>query len=210
MPESPKQAAIAKVLGESRWRILGELCRRPQTASELAEEVKTSANAVRVHLDALQDAGLVAYEVERRQVGKPVHVYALTDAAQALISRAYAPALAAVLSAAREKMNGSFLPMLRRAGATLAKRQGSRGSEASGVAAAARLLEELGAITDVEESNGLSVVQTTCCPLGALTRDSTEVCSMMESALKTASGMKTRYQCKSGGDHPRCRFEFTM
>lgn len=208
MPKSPKDAAIAKVLGDSRWRILGELCRLSQTATELAARVKTSANAVRVHLDALNEAGLVEYAVERRQVGKPTHVYSLTPAGESLLSKAYVPALAALLSAVRDQADGSLFPLLQKAGVALAKNVGDGSSGPGGLSAARRLLENLGAITHLERRDGHTVLQTACCPLGALTRDSADACVMLESALRMASGMSTRQDCVRG-DSPKCRFEFT-
>src|SRR5439155_9760701 len=111
------------ILGEPRGRLLSALCGRPQTAAELAKGVETSANAVRVHLDALSEAGLVDYSVERRGVGKPTHVYSLTVEAEYLLSRAYAPALAALIEALRAR-NGQFLPTLGDAGVALGRRTG--------------------------------------------------------------------------------------
>jgi predicted ArsR family transcriptional regulator len=208
MSKSPKQSAIARVLGESRWRILGELCRNQQTASELATRVKTSANAVRVHLDALEEAGLVQFEVVRRQVGKPTHVYSLTAAAESLLSKAYVPALSALLAAVRTQAKGSPGPLLRKAGIALAENAGATASRPGGIPAAVRILEELGAITTLEQTAGRAVVQTACCPLATLTRHSTDPCLIVESALRLASGMNTRQECLRG-DHVRCRFEFT-
>jgi predicted ArsR family transcriptional regulator len=209
MPKSAKQAIIAKVLGESRWRILSELCRKSQTASELAARVTTSANAVRVHLDALQEAGLVEYNVERRQVGKPTHVYTLTDAAEALLSKAYVPALDAVLAAAREQGAEPRKALLKKAGIALATKVAEGPSQPGGIPAARRILDTLGAITTLEQRDGRGVLEASCCPLGALTRESADPCVMVESALRFASGMDIRHGC-ARGSRSRCRFEFTI
>ena len=198
---------VGHVLGETRWRILGELCRRRQTAAELATAVETSANAVRVHLDALQRAGLVSFSVERGKVGKPAHVYALTAAGESLVSKAYAPALAAILVAARAKMNGGFLPMLREAGATLGAAV-DQDSKIEGPEAAKRLLESLGGPVDLDQTNGAARLSANCCPLAAVTRNMPELCNMMAAALETTSGMSATVQCTHGA-HPRCAFEMT-
>jgi predicted ArsR family transcriptional regulator len=208
MPITPKQAAIAKVLGESRWRILGELCRLPQTASELADRVKTSANAVRVHLDALEEAGLVEYEVARRQVGKPTHVYSLTPAAEFLLSKAYVPALSAILNAAKEQAPASFSSILHKAGVALSRRNNGHKAPTGGLADAKLLFESLGAATTIDRSAAGAVLETACCPLSALTRDSNDLCVMMETALQSTTGINARQDCVRG-PHPRCRFEFT-
>ncbi|MFL5619405.1 MAG: helix-turn-helix domain-containing protein, partial [Gemmatimonadaceae bacterium] len=76
VPGTPAlQTASNAILGEPRGRLLATLCGHPATATELAEQVGTTGNAVRVHLGALRDAGLVEFHVERRGVGKPTHVY---------------------------------------------------------------------------------------------------------------------------------------
>ena len=202
MPDSPKPAPIATLLGESRWRILGELCRMPQTASEVADRVGTSANAVRVHLAVLEEAGLVRYAVERRQVGKPTHVYSLTEDGESVLSKAYAPTLSLILSTARARLNGGLMPLLREAGVAL----GRSVSGKRGVGAAERMLEDLGAQVQREHSKGTTTLRASCCPLASITRESPEMCRMMEAAVETASGMKTREQCVRGA-HPRCHFE---
>jgi predicted ArsR family transcriptional regulator len=204
-PFSRGSADIAKVLGETRWRLLVELCRHHLTASELAEVVQTSANAVRVHLDALGDAGLVTFVVERRGVGKPTHVYALTSAAESLLSKAYAPVLAALLEAARDGLNGGLLPLLRDAGNALAA-GADRRLTGKGMEKANALLEALGAPTEVVQSNGSLVLRAACCPLGTITRQSAEVCTMMEAALTAASGLTFHERC-TRGEHPHCAFE---
>jgi predicted ArsR family transcriptional regulator len=204
-PFSKGTADLAKVLGETRWRILVELCRHHLTASELADVVQTSANAVRAHLDALEDAGLVIFAVERRKVGKPTHVYSLTSAAESLLSKGYAPALAAVLLVARERLNGGFLPLVRDAGTALAASAETRLS-GQGIERAKALLDGLGAPSEIVQSNGRTTVRAACCPLGAITRQTPEMCSMMEAAVSAASGMSVRERCVRG-DHPQCEFE---
>jgi predicted ArsR family transcriptional regulator len=204
-PFSKGTADIAKVLGATRWRILGELCRHHHTASELADVVQTSANAVRVHLDALEAAGLVVFDVERRGVGKPTHVYSLTDAAESLLSKAYAPALAAIVVAARARLNGGFLSLVRDAGNALAASAGTRLS-GQGLERAKALLDGLGAPSEIIKSERETVVRAACCPLGVITRQTAEMCSMMEAAVSAASGMSVRERCERG-DHPHCEFE---
>src|SRR2546423_2768628 len=120
---SPQQLATNGILGEPRGRVLAELCGHPRTAAELAERIGTSSNAVRVHLDALRGAGLVAFTVERRGVGKPTHVYALTEAAEYVLSAAYAPALRAILVTLRQERDDGLAAWLRGAGATLTRQQ---------------------------------------------------------------------------------------
>lgn len=71
------------------------------SAHELAEQFGVTANALRRHLKALEDDGLVRYRRDVRGVGAPVYVYTLTPAGEALFPRRYAPALASAIEAVR-------------------------------------------------------------------------------------------------------------
>jgi len=65
-------------------RILLQLkTKGPQPAAQLARKLGVTAMAVRQHLYALRDGGLVTYADERRKVGRPARVWRITEAAQA-------------------------------------------------------------------------------------------------------------------------------
>ena len=53
----------------------------PQTAARMAERLRVTTMAVRQHLAALQEQGLVDYVDERRKVGRPARVWHLTPKA---------------------------------------------------------------------------------------------------------------------------------
>ena len=53
----------------------------PQTAARMAERLGVTTMAVRQHLAALQEQGLVDYVDERRKVGRPARVWHLTPKA---------------------------------------------------------------------------------------------------------------------------------
>jgi predicted ArsR family transcriptional regulator len=204
-PTPPQQLATNGILGEPRGRLLAELCGHPRSAVELAERVGTSSNAVRVHLEALRKAGLVDFTVERRGVGKPTHVYALTAAAEYLLSSAYAPALRAILDTLRTQLNGGLPAWLQEAGATLA-RQRSPNPKREGIASALDLWRGLGAVPSTERDGKGYVVRSACCPLGTVTRAVPEACELIEGVLAAAlPSYSVRERCERG-DHPRCAF----
>ena len=207
MAETPThQTASNAILGESRGRLLAELCGRPATAVELAERVGTSSNAVRVHLAALREAGLVEFHVERRGVGKPTHSYSLTAAAEYFLSSAYAPALRAILETLREELNGGLSPWLHRAGAALARQQPSTTRRPGEITAGLELLRGLGAVASTERDGRDTIVRTACCPLAAATRTTSEGCKLLEGALAaTLPSHRVRERCERG-EHPRCAF----
>ena len=202
---APEPASNA-ILGTPRGRLLAELCGKPQTASELAERVGTSSNAVRVHLEALLDAGMVTFSVERRGVGKPTHVYALSEAAEYVLSTAYAPALRAILATLGQKVDGGLSTWLRGAGAALAAERTNSARGTGPIDPALRLLRGLGAVVSTEREGGAHVVRSACCPLGAVTRTVPEVCKLLEGALDASlPSHQVRERCDRG-DHPRCAF----
>src|ERR687890_2300900 len=72
---------------------------QPLTAKELAERFGVTANALRRHLKALEEAEVVRYRREVRGVGGPVFAYSLTSSGEALFPNAYADALVGALEA---------------------------------------------------------------------------------------------------------------
>lgn len=197
---------IAGLVGQPRLRLLEEMCGRPQTAAELARRVNTSANAVRVHLDGLRQAGLVDYVVERRGVGKPRHVYTITRAAEDLLSTGYAPTLEAVLRKLSEQLDGGLRPFLRDVGKSLGDQYASTDRE--GFRAAVVALESLGSPVRVKRTVSSRQLTTNCCPLAVVTRNTPEICALVESLLASASGLHVVEHCVRGR-HPRCQFQLS-
>jgi predicted ArsR family transcriptional regulator len=64
-------------------RILLQLkSKGPQAAAQIARRLGVTAMAIRQHLYALRDNGLVTYDDERRKVGRPARIWRITDKAQ--------------------------------------------------------------------------------------------------------------------------------
>ncbi len=79
-----------RVQGETREQILTLLRRRGQmTAAELSESLGIGAVGVRQHLALLDRDGLVHTTGVRRGIGRPSHLYALTDLAEARFPKRY-------------------------------------------------------------------------------------------------------------------------
>ncbi|MDQ2995979.1 MAG: ArsR family transcriptional regulator, partial [Chloroflexota bacterium] len=76
--------------GETREQILALLRRHGNmTAAELSDALGIGAVGVRQHLALLDRDGLVQTTGVRRGVGRPSHLYALTNAAEALFPKRY-------------------------------------------------------------------------------------------------------------------------
>ena len=56
------------------------------TAKQLAADLKISTQAVRRHLNELEAEGLISYDSVQRKMGRPQHMYQLTDKGRDLLS----------------------------------------------------------------------------------------------------------------------------
>lgn len=74
---------------------------QPLTAGELGSQFGLTANALRRHLKALEEDGLVRYQRVVRGVGAPVFAYSLTPTGEALFPRSYVHMLATALDLLR-------------------------------------------------------------------------------------------------------------
>jgi predicted ArsR family transcriptional regulator len=74
----------------------------PTNVPTLARLRGVNLNAVRQQLSMLQREGLVEVRVEKRRVGRPTQLYALTDKADALFPQAYGPLALTLLRQLRE------------------------------------------------------------------------------------------------------------
>lgn len=83
-------AAITNILKETRSEILTRLKLEGRMSVEaVASALGVSKVSIRRHLDILRSDGLVEFDVERQERGRPVHVYYLTDRAQILFPTGY-------------------------------------------------------------------------------------------------------------------------
>jgi DeoR family transcriptional regulator, suf operon transcriptional repressor len=191
---------------DTRGQLLALLCGGDYTVSQLAREVGLTANAVRGQLARLEVEDLVARRVVRRGVGKPAHEYRLSAAGMLRLSRAYLPLLSCLLTEVREAGGVEAQEaLLRAAGRRLA------GSQVSGetdlrdrVRSAAALLDELGGVSAVRETNGTFLIEGSCCPLRALVAEHPLTCKALEALLTQAVGARVQEECERGSP-TRCR-----
>src|SRR5689334_5905988 len=84
-------ATIEHVLKRTRTAILNCLrSNRRLTVEDLAASVGVSKVCIRRHLSLLEQDQLIAYDVERRDRGRPLHVYYLTAKSESLFPTGYA------------------------------------------------------------------------------------------------------------------------
>jgi predicted ArsR family transcriptional regulator len=201
--------------GPTRGQVIALLRRGPMTVDELASAIGVTDNAVRLHLTALERDGLVRAEGVRREgsVGKPATLYAITPDAQVAFSKAYEPVLSTLLVSLAGRLSGRELTeLLRDVGRQLGSTATSnKDTLEQRVAAAATLLESLGAETEVEPAAGTAggyVVRGFACPLSRSVAQCPPLCSAVEELVAGVTKAKVQERCDRSG-LPRCSFLVT-
>jgi predicted ArsR family transcriptional regulator len=209
---TPQTRERSNEAAATRNRLLALLRRGSSTVDELSRRLDVTDNAVRFHLAALEEEGTVERQGLHKGggAGQPALVYGLTPEAEEAFSRAYAPVLAACVLELRETMSKSqLLAFLRRVGKRIA---GSNAAPhrplAKRVAAASKVLNELGGITAVEQSErGYNIVGTAC-PLASAVKADNCVCTAVTALVAEIVAADVREHCDRSG-RPRCCFEIS-
>lgn len=195
--------------GPMRGRIIALLRRGASTVEELAKELGVTDNAVRTHLQLLEREGVVSATGSRQGpgAGKPATTYAIASAAEATLSSAYAPVLAALLQTLAERTSPSELDsLLREVGRRLGPVKPKNGSLDTRVRAAADALSSLGAELDVERTAEGFVLRGYACPLAAVVQGEPQACHAVEEIVAGIVGVPVRERCDRSA-RARCRFE---
>src|SRR5829696_9112873 len=189
-------------------RILELLRQGHRTVDELASFIGVTRPAVRAQLAILERDGLVERRGSRPGPSKPSHVYGITSQAELLFSRAYVPILTQLLHVLAQRMPpGEFDSVMHDVGRRLMEgRAVPRGPLDDRVAGASALLNELGALSEVQQENGGYLIHNHGCPLAAATANHPEVCNALESLLSEFVGSKVT-KCCDRYNRERCCFE---
>ena len=207
MPLSSRRSSSLK---GTRQQIANLLRRTPLTANEIADELGMTHTAVRSHLSALQLEGLIRQGRLQRSASRPAVVYELVPEAEAVFSHAYVPFVAQLVRVLQERLPSNELHEIMR---LVGRRLGAewprlRGDLPHRVQAASALLEELGALNEIERSGGGFVIRGHGCLLAAAVHGRPDVCRAMESLLAELVDVPVR-ECCERGERPRCCFEIS-
>jgi predicted ArsR family transcriptional regulator len=196
--------------GATRGRLIALIRRGIATVEELAADLGVTDNAVRAQLHMLETAGIIGAAGTRQGsgAGKPATVYAIAPDAEAALSSAYPPVLAALLESLAERLPPSDVDdILRDAGRRLGEADpAGRRSLDTRVRAAAALLTSLGAEIDVERTADGFQLKGYACPLAAAVRAEPRACHVIEELVSALVGAPVR-ECCDRSASPRCRFE---
>ncbi len=167
----------------TRRKILEMLKRDgPQAAARMAKTLGISAMAVRQHLYALAEEGLVAATSEPTGVGRPSKSWHLTEAADDFFPQGYADLTAGLMSSVREVFGDDGLDRLV---ASRTREQiaayGARMTKATTLAARLKVLSEIrtseGYMAEVERRDGGYLFTENHCPICAVAKSCTGLCA---------------------------------
>jgi predicted ArsR family transcriptional regulator len=195
-------------LAGTRARIVGLLRRSPLTANAIAARLGLTHNAVRGHLGALQREGLIRQAGLQPSGSRPAVVYEFVPEAEAIFSRAYIPFVAHLVRVLHERLSQDELDQVMH---TVGRRLAAewprfRGPLPKRVTAVSSLLEDLGALNEVERLDGGFVIRGYGCLLAEAIDGRPEVCRAMETLLAELLDVPVQ-ECCDRGTHPRCCFE---
>jgi predicted ArsR family transcriptional regulator len=194
----------------TRGQIVTLLRQSGLTANEIAARLGLTHNAIRGHLAALQREGLIREAGRQRGASRPAVIYEVVPEAEAIFSKAYIPFVAQLVRVLRERVRQDELDEIMR---VVGRRLAAEWPRLSGdlsrrVEAASALLEDLGALNEVEKLNGGYVIRGHGCLLAAAVHGRPEVCRAIESLLAELVEAPVRECCERGA-RPRCCFEIT-
>lgn len=191
-----------------RGLVLQAVRRGARTVNAIAAELRVTDNAVRRHLASLERDALVhgSGVVRSGQPGKPALEYEVTRAAEVALSRAYAPALEALVLSLEQRLPArTFRATLADAGRRLAPAPGPSGTVADRTAAAAALLESLGGSVSTSVHGRHGEVVGHGCPLAAAVARVPATCVMVRDMLAAGVGADVELRC-AHAERPRCAF----
>jgi len=160
----------------------------PSNAPALARYRGVALTAVRQQLAMLEREGLIRVRVEKRKVGRPTHLYALSDKAEALFPQAYGPLALGLLRQLRDvdgdKKIDNLFERRTRALITKYKKRLAGMSAAGKFRELARIRAEEGYMARAE-GKGMSEHH---CPIAAIAREFPQVCRFEKKLFEAVLG----------------------
>ena len=190
------------------------LSREPQTVSQLTERFGVTRNAVVVHLNQLESAGLVSRKSPTRagRVGKPAAVYVASDGTEDQNSLAYRALAVMLAGSVRERLDDSERDgFYRQMGRSAGERQAvsKDGSLEERLEAVQALADSLGAATSLERGETAVILRSYTCPIASVVRVEPCACKALAAMFEEMTGVPTTEACKRNGKLI-CQFEFEV
>jgi len=183
------------------------------TADRLSAELGITRNAVRQHLAALENIGLVKKGVTRASGGRPEQLYVLADKGKECFPRHYdwfAQLLieSVVQEAGADKLGGRLKAMGAQVGQRLRAQHPGLSSRKDKVRILAETLEQLGYNAKTTGGDGADAIEADNCVFHALARNNPAICEFDLALLSTFTDSAVEHQeCMAKGGNT-CRFKF--
>ncbi|MGD8325674.1 MAG: ArsR family transcriptional regulator [Sphingomonadales bacterium] len=169
----------------------------PQDAEFLAQQLNITAMAVRQHLYALQDEGLISWESEAQGRGRPKKLWALTEGAEKFFPDAHQDLAVELIEAIQTMEGGKVMAkLLETRGAQQVTRYkkaldayDSLKAKAQGLA---KLRSKEGYMADIEVKDGVLYLYENHCPICSAARACSGICANELDVFQTALGAKYR------------------
>jgi len=197
---------------DTRWSVLEAIKSQGQaTVNSLAEQLGVTAISIRHHLNSLQGEGLIKIEMERQGVGRPKHIYTLTEAAQRYFPNKYHILVDRLLDELKAKLPAEQVELIISSmAANVAARYGAdqptRGTLEERLHHLVDILGEEGFMAAVERVDEKIVLTQINCPYVYIGQRHPEVCRIDHTLMESVLGVDVHQtSCVLHGDRS-CTF----
>lgn len=209
---------MLSILGTRQQELLTLLLRNKQglTVDELSRQLEITRNAIRQHLAALENDGLITHGPTRPSGGRPEQLYVLTDAGKEFFPRQYSWFAQLLVESVKHESGAEALrERMGTMGAEVAqqlRRQHSGiESQQEKVKKLSEIMEQLGYSAKVVKIvDGVPVIEADNCIFHTLAIENPEVCQFDLALLSAFTDSDIDHQeCMASGGNV-CRFRFTQ
>ncbi len=205
-------AAVENILKESRSAIIDLLkVNGGMSVEHLAQEMKVSKVCVRRHLSLLERDGLISYEQERHDRGRPRFIYRLTEKASCLFPQIYDEFAREILQHLRQQFGDEALTSVLRGRANEMIEQMRAGLEGLAfdekVKAMTRYINTKGYLADIRRlKDGSYRLRQRNCPTENVAAVYPKVCDEEVRVYQEALGTEVIRECRIVDGARMCEF----
>lgn len=193
----------------TRERIFDCVRKQGSTVDLLAKELGITPAAVRAQMNRLERDGLVVRsELLRNGAGQPAILYRAASDAEDAFSTAYKPLLVNLLDCLPDSVSDKELnKIMRDVGRKIADAEPSFGRTLQErIENTTDALRKLGAIIEVERSDGDIKFTSYACPLAAAVKCRPQVCTAVRAFISEATSSPVKEKCRRDQSPLVCQF----
>lgn len=205
------------ILGTRQQELLNLLLKNKGglTVDELSKRLEITRNAVRQHLAALENDGLITQGVTRPSGGRPEQLYVLTDAGKEFFPRHYSWFAQLIIESIKRESGAEGLrermdTMGSEVAQQLRRQHSGLENQQQKVGKLSEVMEQLGYNTkSAMIVDGVPTIEADNCIFHNLAIKNPEICQFDLAMMSTFTDSNIDHQeCMASGDNV-CRFKFT-